>query len=297
MADNVTFDLQIRSRGRLAALIAESCPLGRQLSPNVTLSAMSTPRDRAIARLAGAQRTIVSGEQLLACGLGSDAITYRSATGRLTVVFRGVFSVVDGELPPLAREQAALLACGRVAFLSHQTAAFVWGLRTTRPGERGGVVGRDLRLRDGIRVHRIKAIDRREVRHHEGLWVSSPSRAVLEVAAAAPAELPGVIDAGLALRILDRRELERVLARNRPCRGAARLAAIVGDPDAMTLTRSKRERAFLRLMRQSGLPMPERTSSSVATRRTSCGAGSGSWLRSTATTTTPARPSLAVSNT
>ncbi len=39
--------------------------------------------------------------------------------------------------------------------------------------------------------------------------------------------------------------------------GAARLAAIVGDPDAMTLTRSKRERAFLRLMRQSGLPMPE----------------------------------------
>ena len=80
---------------------------------------------------------------------------------------------------------------------------------------------------------------------------------MLEVAAAAPEELVDVIDAGLASRVLDRRELERVLARNRPCRGAARLAAIVGDPDAMALTRSKRERAFLRLMRQSGLPMPE----------------------------------------
>jgi hypothetical protein len=158
---------------------------------------MSTSRDRTIARIAGAQRTIISGEQLLACGLGSDAITYRSSTGRLTVVFRGVFSVVDGELPTLAREQAALLACGKGAFLSHNTAAFVWGVRKTPPALiEVSVVGRDIRSRDGLRIHRIQAIDRREVRRHEGLWVSSPARAVLEVAAVAPAELPGVIDAG-----------------------------------------------------------------------------------------------------
>ena len=80
---------------------------------------------------------------------------------------------------------------------------------------------------------------------------------MLEVAAVAPGELVDVIDAGLASRVLDRRELDRVLARNRPCRGAARLAAIVGDPDAMALTRSKRERAFLRLVRQAGLRVPE----------------------------------------
>jgi very-short-patch-repair endonuclease len=48
-----------------------------------------------------------------------------------------------------------------------------------------------------------------------------------------------------------------VLARNRPCRGAARLAEILGDEIAMTMTRSKRERSFLKLMRESGLPMPE----------------------------------------
>lgn len=216
------------------------------------------PRDAEVAKLAGAQRTIVSHEQLIAHGNGRKVIAHWVNRGRLTSVFHGVYSVVRGEVPPLAREQAAVLACGDGAFLSHHTAAFVWGLRKTVPAMvEVTVVARSCSSRRGIRVHRVRAIDDREVRHHEGLWVSSPARAVLEIAAVAPGELVDVIDAGLASRLLDRRELERVLARNRPCRGAARLAAIVGDPDAMTLTRSKRERAFLRLMRQSGLPMPE----------------------------------------
>jgi hypothetical protein len=87
--------------------------------------------------------------------------------------------------------------------------------------------------------------------------VTSPAQAVLEVAAVAPGELVDVIDEGLARRVLDRRELERVLARNRPCRGAARLAALLGDETAMAITRSKAEKAFLRLMRDAGLPRPE----------------------------------------
>ncbi len=73
----------------------------------------------------------------------------------------------------------------------------------------------------------------------------------------APEELLDVVEEGLARRVLNRRELETVLARNRRCRGAARLAAVVGDEDAMAITRSKRERAFLKLMRQSRLPVPE----------------------------------------
>jgi hypothetical protein len=56
--------------------------------------------------------------QLIACGLGEDAVRYRIRAGRYTVVFRGVVSVISGGFPPLAREQAALLACGETAFLS-----------------------------------------------------------------------------------------------------------------------------------------------------------------------------------
>ena len=219
---------------------------------------MGDSRDLAAARVAARQRTIVSCEQLAACGMGSEAIRHRNSAGRLHVVFHGVYSFGCGELPPLAREQAALLACGEGAFLSHRSAAFVWGMRKIAPATvEITVVGRSRASRKGIRVHRIRAIDDREVRHHAGLWVSSPARAVLEVAAVAPGELVDVIDEGLARRVLDRRELERVLARNRPCRGAARLAALLGDETAMAITRSKAEKAFLRLMRDAGLPRPE----------------------------------------
>lgn len=201
---------------------------------------------------------MVTAAQLAGCGMGKDAIAHRVNSGRLHPEFHGVYSFGCGELPPLAREQAALLVCGEGAFLSHRSAAYVWGFRKAAPAPvEVSVPGRGCRTRVGLVVHRIQAIDRREVRHHEGLWVSAPARAVLEVAAVAPGELVDVIDEGIAKRLLARRELERVVARNRPCRGAARLAALLGDETAMAITRSRAEKAFLKLIRESGLPRPE----------------------------------------
>jgi very-short-patch-repair endonuclease len=120
------------------------------------------------------------------------------------------------------------------------------------------VVGLGCRSREGIRVHRIQAIDRRELRKHEGLWVSSPARAVLEVAAVGTKdELVDVIDQGLALRRFTPGDLKLVLARNRPCRGAARLAEVLADDTTMAITRSDAEKALLKLIRDAGLPMPD----------------------------------------
>ena len=219
---------------------------------------MTGCRDALVAALAAAQRTIVTHEQLLELGLTRRVIAHWVATGRLQIVFRGVYSVVNGQLPPLAREQAALLACGAAAFLSHRSAAFVWGMRKAAPAAvEITVAGRYCSSREGIRVHRVKAIDRRELRHKDGLWVSTPVRAVLEVAAVAPEELVDVVEEGLAGRRVSSSQLKAVLARNRPCRGAARLAALLGDENAMTITRSDAEKAFLRLMRDAGLPRPQ----------------------------------------
>jgi very-short-patch-repair endonuclease len=219
---------------------------------------MTQRRDRQVARIAGGQRTLVTPEQLAACGLTPRVIAHWVDRGRLRIVFRGVYSVVDGDLPPLGREQAALIACGKGAFLSGRSSAFFWGMRSASPATvEVSVVGRSCASRDGVRVHRIREIDRREVRHKDGLWVSSPARAVLEVAAVAPNELADLIDERLARRALDRRDLEAVLARNRPCRGAARLAALMGDETAVGITRSRAERAFWKLIRESRLPMPE----------------------------------------
>jgi very-short-patch-repair endonuclease len=216
-------------------------------------------RDAAAARIAAGEKTLVTTQELIACGLGRDAVAYRLGAGRLHLVFRGVYSFGCGELPALARELAALKACGERSFVSHGSAAFVWGLLPQPPVAvvEVTVVGRGCRSREGLRVHRIHDVDRREVRRHEGVWVSSPARLCLEIAATSPAELPEVIDAGLANRILNRRELEAMLNRHRGDRGIARLAAILGDASAMAITRSRAEKAMLRLIRDSGLPMPE----------------------------------------
>jgi very-short-patch-repair endonuclease len=209
--------------------------------------------------LAGAQRTIVTHEQLVGLGSTERMIAHWVSRGRLRVEFQGVYSLVSGALPPLGREQAALLACGEHAFLSHHSSAFIWGLRETPPRDvEVSVVGRYRRSSKGIKVHRIKQISRREYRRHEGLWMSSPARAVLEIAATASAkELAHAIDEGLARRRFTPRELDEVLARHRPYRGAARLAAILGDPTATAVSRSKREKRLLRAIREAGLPMPE----------------------------------------
>jgi very-short-patch-repair endonuclease len=48
-----------------------------------------------------------------------------------------------------------------------------------------------------------------------------------------------------------------VLARHRPCRGAGRLAEVIADETAMAISRSRAEKALLRLIRSAGLPVPE----------------------------------------
>ena len=215
-------------------------------------------RDARMAALAGGQRTMVAHHQLIALGCSRRVIAHWVNRGRLQPVFFAVYSVVDGELPPLAREQAALLALGGRTFLSHHTAAAVWGLRRALPFEvEVSVVGRRCSSRKGIRAHEIQEIDRRELRQHEGMWVSSPERAVLEIAATLPAmEVAAAIDEGLGGKVLNRRKLDDVLSRHRGGRGVGRLAAVLAGGGATTVTRSQAEKAFLKLIRDSRLPAP-----------------------------------------
>ena len=215
-------------------------------------------RDEAVTRIAGGQRDLVNTQQLRGCGLDKDAVARRVGAGWLRLVFQGVYSVGSGELPPLALEQAALMSCGKATFISHRSATFVWGMRKGPPPEvEVSVVGPGCRERKGIRVHRIQTIDTEGLRKHEGLWVSSPARAVLEVAAVGTRdELTDVIDAGLALRRFTPKDLKALLARHRGRRGAGRLAEVLADDTAMAISRSRAEKALLRLIRDAGLPLP-----------------------------------------
>jgi very-short-patch-repair endonuclease len=238
---------------------AESGSLAASEGASEQLTGTQRGGDLAASRIAARQKTVVTTAQLVVCGLHDDAVTYRLKTGRLHVVFRGVYSMGCGELPPLALELAGLLACGERSFVSHRSAAFVWGLLETPPAEvEVSVVDRCCKSRAGLRVHRIKKIDRAELRRHEGLWISSPARAVLEVAATATVdELADIVNEGQGLRRLTPAQLQATLRRHRGRRGAARLAQVLGNEDAMTITRSRAERAFLKLIRDARLPAPE----------------------------------------
>ena len=112
---------------------------------------MSVRTDSAVAKVAARQKTLATTAQLAECGLDKDAVAYRVHSRRLRVVFRGVYTVSPGELPPLALELAALLACGKDSFISHHSAAFVWGLRATAPPQvEVSVVGRCCDSRKGF---------------------------------------------------------------------------------------------------------------------------------------------------
>ena len=71
---------------------------------------------------------------------------------------------------------AAVLAAGQGAVLSHEAAAKHWriwrgrvdGIDVTVPGQRRG--------RKGVRVHRARTLDKRDVTVHRGIPITTPAR-------------------------------------------------------------------------------------------------------------------------
>ena len=209
--------------------------------------------DAVVARIAAARRGIVSIDELRTAGLTRHGIASRVARGWLHPRHRGVYSVGHlGEIP-LAREAAALLACGEGAALSHRSAAALWGLLDADTGPVDVSVPPGRRpAHDGVTVHRPERFDMRDMRMREGLRVTSVARTITDLAPilAAPA-LERLIDEAVGRRLVRRDEL--ALPARAP--GAARLrAALDAGP---RFTRSEAERVLLRLVRRAGLPTPE----------------------------------------
>lgn len=157
---------------------------GVGLSERYATETPHTP-DMRIALLAAQQNAVVSTRQLAACGLTSPAITRRTRRGTLHRVYRGAYSIVSADALSLqGRLTAAVLACGGGAILSHWAAAAWWELVTfdgrdpevTVPGDGGRKI-------DGIRAHRRRGLDRRDVWTRASIRVTSPARTALDIAA------------------------------------------------------------------------------------------------------------------
>jgi very-short-patch-repair endonuclease len=210
--------------------------------------------------LARRQHGVVSRAQLVALGLGVKAVEYRLRTGRLVAIHRGVYAVGHDALRREGWWMGAVLAYGLGSFLSHHTAAAVWGMRAPRTRIDVSMETADgRRSKRGTVLHRVRSLPASETTRHDGLPVTTVARTLLDLAAVIDdhALEQAVHHADLHHRF-DLRDVRRVLDAHPGREGTPALCALVDRllGTGAQLTRSRLEQLFRRLCRDHRLPEP-----------------------------------------
>ena len=187
---------------------------------------------------------------LLERGYNADAINHKIETKWLYPIFRGVYAVGRPQLCRLGMLMAAVLACGRSAVVSHDSAAALWGIWRYIGEIHVSVFARTTREHPGIRVHRRVHID---ATTHHGIPVTTPTATLIDFAATHPRN---EVEAALNeadVRGLIKLEALRAELDNTPRRpGLSKLKTTI-DRRTFTFTRSELERAFVPIARRAGL--------------------------------------------
>ena len=217
--------------------------------------------DRAVGDLSARQYGVVTRTQLKALGLTRAAIDNALQRRRLRGLHRGVYAVGDLALPAFGSELAAVRATGEGAYLSHRSAAALWGMAPARRGPvQVTLAGRDAgRRRPGIEVHQTASIDPEDVTTYRGIPVTRPARVLLEIAPGLRGRaLERMFDRGLKERRFSRHAVATVVARNPRAPAAARVRALAAAEGRFsTVTKSPPEDDMLALIRAGGLTEPE----------------------------------------
>jgi very-short-patch-repair endonuclease len=197
--------------------------------------------DRVAAALATVQEGVAGRHQLRAHGVSEHAIDHRVRTGRFVPVFRGVYAVGHAALSDSGRVQAALLAAGPDAVVSHRAAAALHRILPSMPPFVDvTVTGNPRRSRPGLEIHASRHPP--PAMRVAGFPVTTPLRTLQDLRVTlSHAELERACAEALVRRLVTHDELE-----------AARLVA----PGTAAPTRSALERRFLSVARRAGLPRP-----------------------------------------
>jgi very-short-patch-repair endonuclease len=173
-------------------------------------------------------------------------------------IHRRVFAAGGPDLNQHGRWMAAVLACGRDALLSHQSAAELWEIRKSRPGPiEVTLTSASKRRVRGLVIHRRTVLSPQDRRTRHRIPVTSPARTLADLARRLPeAELESAVNEADGLDLIDPERLRRALGQMRGEAGAGALLRIL-DRQVFRLTDSELERMFLRLVRSAGLPIPQ----------------------------------------
>jgi very-short-patch-repair endonuclease len=216
-------------------------------------------RDALIASIATRQYGVVSRSQLLAAGISDAAITTRIRRFRLHPLHRGVYAVGHTALVPLAREMAAVLACGEGAVVSHRTAAStIWHLIDAIDDVIDITIPRSNRRRPGLRVHRSRTLHPEDTQVVRGIPVTSVARTLVDLAEdVSDRELEVALDEATTRRLTTTASLTAAVERLHGRRGTSRLNGLLERDGEPAFTRSEAEERLLALIRAANLSHPE----------------------------------------
>lgn len=212
-----------------------------------------------MARLASRQHGVVARRQLLALGFTRDAIKRRLAQGRLHRLHPGVYVVGRPQVSDHGRWNAAVLACGTGALLSHRSAASLWGLLHTE----GAAVevtapGRHRHLtQPKIHLYQPRSLTDADRAIRNGIPVTSVARTLLDLAAVVSSQrLRHAFEQAERLGVFHLPEVAAVVDCGRGRTGVAKLRALLVEATEPPDLRSELERRFLDFCREAGVPPP-----------------------------------------
>jgi predicted transcriptional regulator of viral defense system len=212
----------------------------------------------ALAGLAERQHGVVSIRQLSGpLGYSRRSVSRATAAGWLHRLYRGVYAVGHARIPREGRCLAAVLACGPGALLSHQSAAWLWGITTRGPFPLHVTTPVPRKSRPPIVVHHARSLAPEDRGLRENIPVTAFPRTLLDVAATDRFDrLERMLERAEELERFDLRAVESLLARAAGHPGAGCLRRAVALYRTPAFTRSGLERRFLALMKEAGLPQP-----------------------------------------
>jgi hypothetical protein len=218
--------------------------------------------EREIARLATRSKGIVTRAELLRAGVSRREVQHRLRNGSLIREYPGVYRVGHRAPSVEASYMAAVRACAEDGALCGCAAGWWLGLLKGKPAAPEVVSSGEHQV-PGLRTRRSRQIERTV---YKGIPVTTVPRTLVDLAAVLlPDELARACHEAGVLHGTRPRDVERLLRQNTT--GGRNLRSIlVGDA---RVTLSHLEKAFLELLRASGLPLPQ-TNVVAGSRRVDC---------------------------
>ena len=200
-------------------------------------------------------------KQLVDGGLSNQQIQRRVADGTLTRVLPRVYRHASAAESWLQRVWAAWLWAGDGTAVSHQAAGALWELDGCPPGAVTLITDRAVKTTiESIQVHRVTGIPSHHLTRRSGLFLTTPTRTIIDLAAVLPEEdLEAALDCALRRRSTSLVRLDGELrgSSGRGQRGRSALTRLLRERSGdYSPTHSVLETRLRQLLKRNGLPLP-----------------------------------------